>query len=238
MRPSFTFSVQKDVKNERLKQLMVECIEKEKGHFTQLANDFYNRGDRNERHYLDLCNAIISAADGVLNASDWESSLFLRNTIKPLKSIRDHAVELREALGGDDLAAATHSTAPLAENCVRLYVSLYQSNGHDIKKWANQLDSIVRHMTGRPVYQDEEAVRKMVRAKCAQTSEAYVVVAVNQSKIISNANGKRRKDRFESVLIDLLPGALMRENILEFVHQNKRYYFHEGQLLLQNKHQE
>ena len=236
---NFTFSVQKDIKNEQLKQLLLQCVDKEKDQFTRLANNFYNASHRSDDHYLDLCNAIIAAVDGVLNASDWDSSLFLRNTIKPLKKIRDHALELRQALGGDgSLAAPQKNATTLAKNCVKLYVSLYQANGHDLKKWANQLNSIASHMTGRPVYQGEAEVKKIIRAKYAQISEAYAVVSVDQSNIISNEHATPRKDRFDSILVSLVPGAVVRDNILEFVHQGKRYYFHNDQLLVQNNPQE
>lgn len=235
---NFSFSVQKDIKNEQLKQLLLQCVDKEKDQFAQLANHFYNASHRSDDHYLDLCNAIISAVDGVLNASDWDASLFLRNTIKPLKKIRDHALELRQALGGGASLAASQDTTSLAENCVKLYVSLYQAHGHDLKKWANQLNSIGSYMTGRPVYQNEAEVKKIIRAKYAQISEAYAVVAVDQSNIIVNEHATPRKDRFDSILVSLVPGAVVCDNILEFVHQGKRYYFHNDQLLLQKHPQE
>ena len=234
MRSNFTFTVRKDVKNEQLKQLLIQCVDEEKSKFIKMADDFYNVDRRSDKNYLDLCNAIIDAADGVLNAGDWETSLFLRNTIKPLKKIREQALKLRQELDGD----AQHQnlvTPQVGENCIKLYVSLYQANGHDMKRWADQLSSLSSYMTGRPVYQNKQDVIKAIRLKLAQTSEAYVVVSVDKSKIIDNDYGKPRKDRLDSTLMNLVPGAISSDNIIEFVHQNKNYYFYNQQFLLKTE---
>ena len=44
---------------------------------------------------------MIAAFDRVIAAGDWDSSLFLRNTVKPLEDMREEARQLREQLMGN-----------------------------------------------------------------------------------------------------------------------------------------
>ncbi len=231
MTPDFPHAARSSIKNEALKRKLIESVSEQKDKFLAVAEVFNALQRREEQDYLTLCNAIIDAVDQVLATGDWEDSQFIRNTIKPLKEIRDQALELRESFS--DAGTYKKVAAPeVAENSVKLYVLLYQSVGHDMKKWVDQLSSLGSHMIGRPVYQREEDAVSVIRTKLSQTSEAYVVVAVDQSKIISQEYGKPRKDKLGNELISLLPGAVSAENILEFIHQGKRYHFSDHQLVL------
>lgn len=219
-----------DLKKEALKQRLIDCVGDEKKQFLQMADQFYQLKRRSEIDYRRLCEAIIASADHVLMADDWDSSLFLRNTLKSLKKIREQALQLREHLGGS--AEAKYTPPTLSEGVVKLYISLYQSNGHDLKLWASQLASISSHMIGRPVYESEEEAIKAIRRKLSQTSEAYAVVSVDKSKIVGADQLRPRKDRLGNTLINLLPGAITDASILEFVHAGKRYYFCDQRLVL------
>lgn len=227
----FPHTVRHDLKNEELKRRLIECVNEQNDKFMSVAEGFNELDRREELHYLELCDAIIAAVDHVLAGGDWDDSLFLRNTIKPLKKIRDHAVELRQSF--DTVNGVKKMVPPEAgENCVKLYVSLYQANGHDMKKWADQLSSLGRYMIGRPIYQKEHHVVQAVRKKLSQTSEAYVVAAVDQSKIISAEHSKLRTDKLGNELVTLAPDAISASNILEFVHQSKRYCYCDHRLVV------
>ncbi len=224
-------SIRKDVRNEELKRRLIGCVNEQTRKFL-LVTEQFNALDRREEHdYLKLCNEIIQAIDDVLAAGNWDASLFLRNTIRPLKKIREQALELRQSFDAVEGAQELH-TPKAGEDCATLYVSLYQADGHDMKKWADQLSSLGSYMVGRPVYRKEEDAILAVRKKLSQTSEAYVAVAVDKSKIISSESVKPRKDKSGSELVNLVPDAIDRQNILEFVHQNKRYYFCDNRLRL------
>lgn len=212
-----------DAKNENLKRRLIECVETESVQFIELAEAFYAKGRRTKDDYRRLCDAIIEAAEHVLSADAWEASLFLRNTLKPIKEIYEEAVALKEKLGTSE-NEQSFTTPSIAGNKVKLYVSLYQSNGHDFKQWAAQLASLSSYMVGRPIYQNEAEVAQAIRLKLSQLSEAYVTVAVDPVKIIS-AENKPRKDRLGNTLISVLPNAIKSENIIEFVHQGKRYHY-------------
>lgn len=219
-----------DLKTEALKNHLIECVKSEKETFVQLADEFYRQARRSDADYKALCAAIIAASNQLLKANDWDSSLFLRNTLNPIKKIRDYALELQAELEGSNPRADIVST-PLSNDQVKLYVSLYQANGHDLKAWALQLASIANHLIGRPVYESEESVISAIRPKLSQVSEAYAIVFVEKSKIIGEDQMRPRKDRFDNRIINLLPNALTGENVREFVHLQKRYYFKNLQLI-------
>ena len=220
-----------DLKNEALKRELIERLHEEQDKFLAIAECFNALGRREEKDYLNLCNAIIEAVDRVLAVGEGENSLFVRNTIKPLKKIREQALDMRDRF--------THSIRPNSmftpesnENSIKLYVSLYQSLGHDMKKWAEQLASLGSYLIGRPIYEREQDVIQAIHTKLSQTSEAYLVVVVDKSKIISQGHAQQRKDKFGHDLVMLVPGAIGTGNILEFVHQQRRYHFYENQLVL------
>ena len=227
---NFSHAARTDIKNEALKRRLVDCVHAEKDKFITVAENFYRITRRSEQNYLELCDAIIAAVDQVMKEGPWEDSLFLRNTIKPLQSIREQALELQANLKKESSGHTAVGPA-IKEECVKLYVSLYQANGHDMKQWAGQLSSLSSYMVGRPVYQDEDSMIKTLRLKQSQTSEAYVVVAVDKSKIISRDFSRPRKDRLGNLLVNLIPGSVDSENIIEFVHQDKHYYFYNNQLV-------
>lgn len=217
-----------DLKNEELKRRLVECVDEEKRNFVQLAEKFYHLDRRSDIDYQQLCQSVIATIDQVLSADDWDSSLFLHNTLKPLHQLRDQAQQLLDAMSGEK--ALGYVEKPLAQNAVKLYISLYQANGHDLKQWAAQLASLASYMIGRPVYATEADVTQIIRAKVSQLSEAYVVVGVDREKIIADNQSRARKDRLGHVLITLLPHAVSSDQIVEFVHQGKRYSYRDQQL--------
>lgn len=217
---------------EALKQQLIDCLKQEKTDFIAIAKNFYQESHRTREHYLELTDAIIGAVDHVLNASDWEDSLFLRNALKPLKEIREQAMALKKDA---TLTAADQQVVlrALSDDEMLVYISIFQSEGHNLRKWELQLGSLRSHLLGRPVYEKEENVAKVIRQKLMQVSEAFVVVAVNKKDIQSFAYQAERVDRFGNPLLTLKDSSVKTENIFEFVHQNQRYFFLNGKLVPQ-----
>ncbi len=219
-----------DLKNQVLKRRLLETINAEKSQFSQYAEVFYAKNYRSDDDLKQLCEKIVYTVDRVLSAEEWEASLFLRSVIRPLKKIHAQAIALLKSI--DQRGEISQFTPRLLENGTTIYVSLYQSNGHDIRRWEQILTNISTHMVGRPIYQSQQDVEKIIRIKLLQTSEAYAVVNIDPKKIISLEGRRPLKDRLGSQLISLLPGAVQSSNILEFVHLGKNYHFHEDQLIL------
>src|SRR5437879_3664634 len=90
-----------------------------------------------------LGERVNTTVDHVVEGGDWNSSLFLRNTIKPLMAIKAEALAELDQL---QIKAGEKSVniQAAAENEVEVYISLFQSDGYNISKWAMQLRSLDR----------------------------------------------------------------------------------------------
>lgn len=214
-----------------LKRRLIDCLQKEKSQLVVMAQDFYQK-QRSDASCLALANDIIETVDRILAAGDWDDSLFLRSTVKPLKQIREDAMVVREELIAREENDGELPEPIVADNAQRLYLSLYQADGHDLKKWAAQLSSIASYMVGRPIYAMEQDVQSALRQKLSQASEAYAVVSIDSTHIIKNDFASVRKDRWGHELVNIEAGSLTSASIIEFVHDGRRYHFRQGQLVL------
>jgi len=167
-----------------------------------------------------------------LQDDDWESSLLLRTTKKHLVALRDEAKQIVDKLsGGTDLKANFQVSSSLKKDHIKIYISLYQSEGSNIKAWQRMLKSLANYSISRPVYNDEEQVREIIRSKPERQRHAYAIVAIPQDGIIHLE--KPTVDKFNHELLTLKEGAVQLQNIIEFVHANeKRYVFRDDKLIL------
>ncbi len=231
MSQSATLITTSQQRGEDLKRRLIECLEKEKDKFVTIAQAFYQK-QRSDASALALTKDIIETVDRVLAAGDWDDSLFLRSTIKPLKQIREEAMAVRDELIARDIKEDDIQEPELADDVIKLYVSLYQADGHDLKKWAAQLSSITSYMVGRPIYNKEQDIQSVMRQKLSQTSEAYAVIGIEAKKIITNEFSRGREDRWGHELVNVESGAVTPDNVVEFVHAGRRYHFRKQQLIL------
>lgn len=216
-----------------LKQQFIDCVRQEKNGFSEIVKPFYKKNYRDKEDYLNLSQAIIDAVNHVMAAGNWEESLFLRNTLKPLKEIRAQAVTLRQQAMATAGSEEKYKLRPLSEEEMLVYISIFQSVGDDLAGWALQIASLRSHLLGRPVYTNEVDVRKVLRQKLLTDSEAYVVVAIKRTDIEDSIHQFDRVDRYGNSLLTLKETAVKTTNIFEFVHHNKRYFYKSGKLILQ-----
>ncbi len=220
--------------NSDLKQQLINYLKQETVDFKEIAERFYQQEYHSEEDYLALTDAIINATDRVLNADHWEDSLFLRNALKPIKQLREQALLVKKE-ATVTLSDPSVTLRPLADNEQLVYISLFQSEGHDLRKWAIQLSTLSHHVLSRPVYEKEEDVVAVIRKKLIQVSEAFVIVAVKKQEVQPIALHSERVDRLGNVLLTLKDTAVKTENIFEFVHQQQRYFFVNGQLVVNSE---
>lgn len=223
----------RDIKSDELKQHLLNVVKQENFSYSDLAERFYGDYQKDAEGYLKVMHDVIGIIDRVLNAGDWDSSLFLRNTVKPMKLLREQALEAIEFLNAAE-DASLYQPAALEQDAVVIYVSLFQNQGDDLSKWALQLRSLSRYVLGRPIYANEEDVKKLIRVKVSRSSEAYVAVAIDKQFIQGGDVALKRTDRHGSALLNLAPGAIKTSNIREFVHMDKHYYFYDGKLKQKN----
>jgi intracellular multiplication protein IcmQ len=217
-------------KNVDLKQKLLDCLEQESHEFLATIQTYFSQDQLSQDDRADLLRAVIAAVDHVLSAGEWDTSLFLRNTLKPLQAIKAEAQAELDAIH-HVTSAKTIEAQPIGEDESEVYISLFQSDGYNINKWAVQVRSLDRYMIGRPIYQSQEDIEKRIRLRAAANSEAYVAVVVKKSDIQSDTFAIVMKDQFDHPLLQLKERALQRGRIAVFVHQGVRYRFVDGQLV-------
>lgn len=185
--------------------------------------------DNLEQH-IEFNRELLAILNELLGAGDWESSLFLKVASKRVKALRDEAqVLLDQAMTQQDAQGASDA---LREGYEKVFVSLYQADGNDMKKWHNTLKGLALNNVGRPVYQNEDHVQASIRARGNQTCEGYAVVQIKTSDLMKMPDGRVPKDRYGNELLTVRENAMSLENIKEFVHANGQSYdFREGKLI-------
>lgn len=176
---------------------------------------------------------LIAALQDLLAVGDWEASLFLRTAHKKLKDILDQAVALSNQ-SGKNLPVAEFHQKKIKEGCIKIYVSLYQSDPYNLVKWENTLKSIREYSINRPIYRHESHVLEMIRSKQGSPNEGYVIIYIDPTQIIPPYSGKIVEDRWGHELLTLRDNSLLPDNIIEFVHQGRHYDFVDGKLLLKS----
>src|SRR3990167_7931638 len=224
-----TSALKSEFKSQELKKKLLDCLDREARQFSEIARDYFNKDQLSKEDKTGLLKAVINTVDHVMSAGDWDSSLFLHNTLKPLMQIKSDAeLELsRLDLKADEKAV----TLPAGVDEVEVYISLFQSDGYNIGKWAMQMRSLERYMVGRPVYQNEMDVEKRIRLRASGGNEAYVVVVVKKKDVMPQPLAGALKDQFDHLLLTLKERAVSSGRITAFIHQGVRYYFVDGQLI-------
>ncbi len=225
------FKRNQGVERHRLSQRVNEEQEK----FLALAQAFYDSSQRTEKEALELTEAIITTIDNIIAAGDWEDSLFLRSNIKPLRQLKEEVLQTRKTLL-EQQGMMEIQPYQVTEDEVKVYISLYQADGDNLPGWEAQLASIDCYMAGRPVYKSEADIKKAIRQKLLQTSEAYAVVVIKQSQLIENRFEAVKTDRYGHELVTLEAGIVDADKVIEFVHLGRLYHYRKNRLVLdQNK---
>jgi intracellular multiplication protein IcmQ len=103
-------------------------------------------------------------------------------------------------------------------------------NGNDLRQWENQLASILKIAQSRPIYSEEVKVMNVLRSNLDRLTDAYIKVIVDKRDIIDSA--RIVKDRLGQELVTVSVTAIRPENVIEFVHQRKKYSFVHGKLVI------
>ena len=206
-----------------LRQKLLGCLEQEQKTLRQLLNEFYNLPQKKEDDYARVNQKITELLNRIISTGDWDSSLFLRNTISLLKKRLVISNVLKEEFESQGFVAEQSFPPVDPENAIVLYVALYQSDGADLQKWENQLCSILKIAQSRPIYNEEETVINVLRSNLDRNTDAYIKVLVDKNEIIDSA--RILKDRLGQELTTVSMTAIRPENIVEFIHQGVRYDF-------------
>lgn len=224
-------ALQSDFKGQELKRKLLECLDKEAREFSAAVRAYFSKGVLSKEDKAGLLTAIITAITHVMEGGDWSSSLFLKNTLKPLAAIKAEAQAELDKLEAK-AEGAKYQVEPPAEGEAEVYISLFQSEGYNINKWAMQLRSLERYIVGRPIYQNVTDIEKRMRLRAAAGSEAYVAVIIKKADILApDPFAPPVKDQYGHALLTLKEIALRNGRIVAFFHQGVRYHFVDGQLV-------
>ncbi len=183
--------------------------------------------------YKEINRELIEILQNLLASGNWDASLFLRAAHKKLQAIAEEASALSEQL--EQKAATSHEEkhkARIEQGYIKIYVSIYQSDPYNLIRWENTLKSIREYSINRPIYRYEEYIQEAIRSKLGSANEAYVVIYLKETDIIQPYAGKLIQDKWGHELLTLRDGSLLTSNIIEFVHQGRRYKFKNGKLIL------
>ncbi len=176
--------------------------------------------------------AIKKVLDKAIEDGPWNESNFLKVIGKNLQDIRDTFLagvghhSMTNKMSESNLA---HRVA-LRSGQKEIYISLYTSEGGTLSSWERLLANLPKHVTSRPIYADEDEVRKLIRAKDKPVNEAYVAVYVDQSDILDLPPERVSRDRYGIMLLALKDRTIRPENITRFVHRSGVYKYAQGRL--------
>ncbi len=221
-----------DAQSMALRESLLEQMTRETEQFRVLMEQYSERDPSDHAVTELLCREIVALVDRVTAIEGWQSSLFLRNLMRPLTEAQEQAQAILDQ-SGQRTALETQVTE-LSTDEQLLYMTLYQAQGHDLSAWAMQLRSIKHTMLGRPIYDNEAAAQAGIRAKVDQSCDAYVVLRVKHSQVMAQSDASSSNDQAAaSRLVTLEHGCLSAANIEHFVYMKKTYRLEQGKLVLQ-----
>lgn len=177
--------------------------------------------------------AIREAFDKAINSGPWKESNFLRAMGKRLEKIRDNFLfEVGENLPGSvETSSNLANRVALRSGQQEVYISLYCSNGGQISAWEKVIANLPRQLVSRPIYADEEQIRKRIKSKSTPANEAYVCAYVCKDDIKELPKDKIPHDKLDHPLLTLKDRAISLDDITRFVHMSVTYQYVEGRLV-------
>lgn len=180
----------------------------------------------------EIGDKLIGILDSLLATGNWDSSLFLKASASRLRELKDEAerlTKIKNGMAGDKGAGAATRVVP--PGYFQAYILLYQVEGANLQSWVRAIKGLVENPISRPAYKDEAFAQEFIRSKISMLERhGYVVVNIKNEDIYQVE--EMPVDNFGHPLIALKENAVKIENILEFIHFNKkRYSFRSGELI-------
>lgn len=156
-------------------------------------------------------------------------SSFLTFHLKAFLGIVD---KLKQLSAPDGVEGGTvGASIALEDDCPRLYIALYQLDGHKIEVWPDNIRVSINNLSGKIIYSQEKDIEQLMRSKQgAKENNGYLVVKVKAGDY-AVADGKQ--DKFGQQLFTIKRNAVELSEVEEFVQGNgKRYRLVNKQLVL------
>ena len=180
---------------------------------------------------IEIAKKLAMLLDGLLATGDWQSSLFLRVASKRIQVLLDEAKSIIELSSPEQLS--TKSIKNSVHGYIPVYVSLYQVMGNNLQNWQYALRLLSEHNTSRPTYRNEQFVRELIGTKTDIERHGYAIVHIKDDDMYHFE--EQPSDSLGHELLVLKEGVIRLENIVGFVHANKkRYAFVNNMLVAEN----
>lgn len=171
-----------------------------------------------------LTRDLIKSLDELLEAGDWDATLFLKANKKRLLDLKSRAQAVLDQMAeGEITSGPTVRQAPPGYKMV--YISLFQAESNNLIKWQSAIKGLEKYSVSRPVYAEEDHVRALIRNRLDPTKEGYIVAFVKETDIVKPYLGKKLQDRYGHELVTLREAAVDLNHVIEFVHDNKHYHY-------------
>lgn len=182
--------------------------------------------------HIAVSQQLVNMLDEILTGTDWEATRYLAATAKKLRALQAEANQLLADAKLSDQLNSPSAIASVDRGALRpVYIGLYQADGNDLNKWVSALRSLVKRLVGRPIYADEDAAIKAVRARGNLVQEGYALVYIDEADVLTQ--GRPQTDHQGSTLLVVRETAVVEDNIAMFVHANdNRYHYQHGRLTL------
>lgn len=172
----------------------------------------------------DLSKRLVDILSNLLGAGNWETSLFLKNAKKRICELREEAQNLVELNinVGPMLTVAQQLAKKLPPGIIKVYISIYQSDSANLQSWLHTVKTLAIYNVTRPTYKNEQQIREMIGSKADIQRHAYAEVLINELDIIPI--DPLPVDSLGHELLILKEGSVHLQNIIGFVHANKKRY--------------
>jgi intracellular multiplication protein IcmQ len=185
--------------------------------------------DEKTQSHLDL----IRELDELIVKGQWEGSLFYQAVGKKL---REFSEQLKTEYQVDTEATFSSPNEMMdyvkqKAGLIEVFISVYCTEGRNIKKWELVLANLPKQIVSRPIYKKEKDIKDSINIKDNPVNDAYVVVYVTEMDILKPSfRDKVLADKFGHELLRLKEDALKPENITKLVHLTGEYAYRKGLL--------
>lgn len=176
------------------------------------------------QNFFELSKQLRDILDDILATGDWQSSLFLKTAATRLRELREKSDQLfNNGNVVTEAAKVQDSSRKIAPpGYLQVFILLYQVDGASLQGWYRNIKTLADYSVTRPVYKDEEHAKEFIRSKTAAVDRnGYAVVNIKEGDFDDTG---QQVDQFSHPLFILKQDAVKLENVVEFVHSNKRRY--------------
>lgn len=175
--------------------------------------------------------------DNILNAGNWDDSIFLKQTSAKLRNLLFEADRLCKIFALQQVATTNKNSisrtvkTEIPSGYTQAYVLLYQIDGNNLAAWYENIKSLTNYSANKSIYKNKNHIEEFIRSKSNNiTHSGYVVVNI-KSNDFYNIEAPSL-DIYNHELLILKENAIKLENIVEFVLANKQHYIIENSELV------